>query len=67
MSWRSGAQLFREMWPLIQRHIPEPDVRYEFVRDLIDFFERCDMDGSDLRRIHPEIDRALDELGAGEG
>ena len=36
-------------------------------RELIDFFQRCDMDGTDLRRVHPEIDRALDELGVDEG
>lgn len=41
--------------------------RAEFVRDLIDFFQRCDMDGTDLRRVHPEIDKALDDLGVGEG
>ena len=67
MSWRAGARLFREMWPLIQHHVPEDDFRAEFVRDLIDCFQRCDMDGTDLRRVHPEIDKALDELGVGEG
>ncbi len=67
MSWRSGAMLFREMWPLIQRHIPEDDFRAEFVRDLIDFLSNCDMDPTDLRRLHPEVDKALDELGVGDG
>jgi hypothetical protein len=67
MSWRAGAKLFREMWPLIQRNVPEDDFRAEFVRDLVDFFQRCDMDGTDLRRVHPEIDKALDDLGVGEG
>jgi len=67
MSWRAGARLFREMWPLIQRHVPEDDFRAEFVRDLIDFFQGCDMDGTDLRQVHPEIDKALDELRVGEG
>ena len=67
MSWRAGAHLFREMWPLIQRHVPESEWRAEFTRDLIDYFMDCDMDGTDLRRIHPEIDKALDELGVSEG
>ncbi|HUG94207.1 MAG TPA: hypothetical protein VML55_25485 [Planctomycetaceae bacterium] len=67
VSWRSGAKLFREMWPLIQTHIPEGEVRDEFVRDLLDFFMDCDMDGTDLRRLHPEIDKALDELDVGSG
>jgi hypothetical protein len=67
MSWRAGAKLFRDMWPLIQHHIPEDDFRAEFVRDLINFFQDCDMDGADLRRFHPEIERALDQLGVNEG
>ena len=67
MSWRAGAHLFRDMWPLIQKHVPDREWRGEFIRDLIDYFQQCDMDGADLRRIHPEIDQALDELGAGKG
>ena len=67
MSWRAGATLFREMFPLIQRHVPEDDFRAEFVRELLDFFQRCDMDGTDLRRVHPEIDKALDAIGADKG
>jgi hypothetical protein len=55
------------MWPLIQAHVPETDVRAEFVRDLLSFFMECDMDGTDLRRFHPEIDKALDELGVRDG
>jgi len=47
--------------------LPDADYRSEFVRDLLGFFMDCDMDGTDLRRIHPEIDTALDELGVGEG
>ena len=67
MSWRKGATLFREIWPLIQAHVSESDFRAEFVRDLLKFFIDCDMDGTDLRRIHPEIDVALDELDVDDG
>jgi hypothetical protein len=67
MSWRAGARLFRDMWPLIQKHVPEDDFRKAFVRDLLRFFMDCDMDGTDLRRFHPEIDDALNDLGVGEG
>ena len=67
MSWRAGAQLFRETWPLIQEHVPEDEFRADFVRDLIDLFQNCDINGTDLRRLHSEIDKALDELGVGEG
>jgi hypothetical protein len=37
------------------------------VRDLLEYFMNCDMDGTDLRRVHPEIDAALDDLGVDEG
>jgi len=67
MSWRAGTRLFQDIWPHIQAHIPDQETRAEFVRDLIEFFSDCDMDPTDLRRIHPEIDDALDELGVGEG
>ncbi len=66
MSWRSGARLFIDMWPLIQRHVPQEDIRSDFVRDLIDFFQGWDMDGTDLRGIHPEVDKALDDLDVGQ-
>jgi hypothetical protein len=67
MSWRAGARLFRDIWPLIQLHVPDQPFRAEFIRDLIDFLQKCDLDGTDLRRLHPEIDTALDELGVDEG
>lgn len=67
MAWRAGAKLFREIWPLIQSHVPEDDFRPEFVRDLLKLFLDCDVDGTDLRRFHPEVDKALDEIGVDEG
>jgi hypothetical protein len=67
MSWRDGTRLFLDIWPLIQRHVPDDDFRADFVRELIDYFARCDMDPADLRRVHPEIDKALDELGVSKG
>jgi hypothetical protein len=63
VAWRAGARLFRGIWPLIQAHVPEEDFRAEFVWDLLRLFVDADMEGTDLRRIHPEIDKALDELG----
>ena len=67
MSWRAGAKLFRDMWPLIQTHVPEVDFRAELVKDLLSLFMDGDMDGTDLRRMHPEIDKALDDLGVSDG
>ena len=31
--------MFREIFPLIQRHVPEVEFRAEFIRDLLDFFQ----------------------------
>jgi hypothetical protein len=67
MSWRAGARLFRDIWPSIQAHVPEDEFRGEFVRDLLKFFMDCDMDGTDLRRFHREVDKALDELQVDAG
>jgi len=55
------------MLPLIKRHVPDDNFHAEFLRDLLDFFQQCDMDATDLRGVDPEIDKALDELGVDEG
>ncbi len=55
------------MWPLIQAHVPGPEFRSDLVRDLLQYFQDCDMDGTDLRRVHAEIDKAPDEFGVGQG
>jgi hypothetical protein len=67
VAWRAGARLFRDIWPLIQARVPEDEFRVEFVWDLLRVFMDCDMEGTDLRHFHPEIDKALDELGVGDG
>jgi hypothetical protein len=66
MSWRQGATLFREMWPLIEKHIPEREYRFEFVMELLEYFMDCDMDGNDLLGFHPEIDEVLDAIWKNE-
>jgi hypothetical protein len=63
VSWRAGAKLFREIWPLIQVHIPDQEFRFEFERDLLHFFLDCDVDPTDLQGFHQDIDRALEGLG----
>ena len=35
MSWRSGSKLFREVWPLLQTHLPRRAERQEFLQDLL--------------------------------
>ena len=67
MSWRAGAKLFREAWPSIQSSIPESEVRHDFVRDFLDLLAKYDVDPTDLRRLHPEVDKLLDERGTSLG
>ncbi len=67
MSWRAGAKLFRDIWPLVQTNIPHPAAREAFMRDLLKTFANSDLDLVDLRRMHPEIDSLLDELCVGQG
>ncbi len=59
--------MFREIWPLVRSHVPEDGFRAEFLRDLLSVFMDCDMEGTDLRRLDPEIDKASDEFGVGTG
>ncbi len=59
MAWRAGAELFREIWPLILKYESEGNFRLEFTTDLLALFLGCDVDPSDLRGLHPEVDQAL--------
>jgi hypothetical protein len=65
MSWRTGAKLFREIWPLVLKHEPKGEFRSQFASDLLDLFLGCDVDPSDIRGIHPEVDRALARIEDG--
>jgi hypothetical protein len=62
MAWRAGARLFREIWPLIERYEPEGEFRRAFTTDLLDLFLGCDVDPTDLKGLHPEVDAALEEI-----
>lgn len=59
MSWRSGSSLFIEIWPAIQKHIPEDDERIEFTAALVKVFVREDMDTYDIEDVHPDIRAAM--------
>jgi hypothetical protein len=67
MAWRTGAALFRAMWPLIAARVKPDDFREEFVEGLLSYFLECDVDPSDLLGLHPEVDRALKRLAAFDG
>jgi hypothetical protein len=61
MSWRKGAALFRDIWPLILKHVPdeEREWRVEFTADMLKLFLDCDADHNDFFGIHSEVDQAL--------
>jgi len=63
MSWRTGAELFCEIWPIIDVKVQPGEFRNEFIRDLVDYFLKCDMDPTDVAGIHPDVDKALRNLG----
>jgi hypothetical protein len=62
MSWRTGAAMFREMWPTMQKHLAcdDEEWRVEFLAAVLKVFLECDMCPNDVQHIHPEIDRALE-------
>lgn len=63
MSWRSGAQLFGEFWPLVQAHIAERGRRQEFLRQILALFLQWDVDPENIADLHPEVREALTALG----
>lgn len=63
MSWRKGSDLFLEMWPLLQEHIPERQYRIEFTGKLLELFLHDDMDPYDVEDVHPDIRAAMRSRG----
>jgi hypothetical protein len=62
MSWRTGAELFAQMWPLIQARVKPASLRKTFVRDILAVFLEYDVDPHDLEDLHAEVARALEQL-----
>ena len=63
MSWRSGSELFEEIWPKIEASIPERDIRVEFTGQLLELFVQWDMDPSDVEDVHPDVRAAMRHAG----
>src|SRR5262245_25795229 len=63
MSWRSGAELFAEVWPLIQARVRDKRQRSEFTAGLLRLLIEHDVDPVDVADIHPEVRAALAEIG----
>jgi hypothetical protein len=62
MSWRTGSELFGEMWPLIHGKVKPAGLRKEFVRDILAVFLEYDVDPYDLEDVHAEVAGALQQL-----
>ena len=60
MSWRTGAELFREVWPVIQAHIRDKRQRREFTAGLLRLLVEHDVDPADVADVHPEVRAATD-------
>ena len=67
MSWRKGADLFAEMWPLIKARIPDRELRAEFTARLLAVFLEYDLDSYDIEDIDPEIADLLRSMGPWTG
>ena len=63
MSWRSGSQLFIDIWPAIQANIPDRQHRIEFTGRLLTLFVDDDMDPWDVEDVHPDIRAAMRSAG----
>jgi hypothetical protein len=63
MSWRAGAKLFCEMWPLIEANIPNREHRIDFTARLLKLFEDDDMDIYDVEDLHPDVRAAMRHAG----
>ncbi len=63
MSWRTGSQLFIEIWPLIQARIPDRELRVQFTGELLQVFVNGDMDTWDVEDVHPDIRAAMRHAG----
>ena len=59
MSWRTGALLFIEMWPLIQTCIEDCEERIEFTANSLKAFMWGDVDPYDIEDIDAEIRAAM--------
>lgn len=63
MSWRSGSQLFIDIWPAIQANISDRQHRIEFTGKLLTLFVEDDMDPWDVEDVHPDIRAAMRSAG----
>lgn len=63
MSWRAGAELFADVWPLIRTRVRNKRQRQEITAGLLRLLVEHDVDPSDVADIHPEVRAALAAIG----
>jgi adenine-specific DNA methylase len=63
VSWLSGAQLFGEIWPLVEGRIRDRRRRQEFLRQMLALFLEWDVDPETVADVHAEVREALAALG----
>ncbi|VTU00762.1 hypothetical protein BN873_30024 : Uncharacterized protein OS=Candidatus Competibacter denitrificans Run_A_D11 GN=BN873_30024 PE=4 SV=1: HEAT [Gemmataceae bacterium] len=63
MAWRAGAELFADVWPLIQTRVREKRLRHEFTAALLQLFIDHDIDPHDVADLNPEVRAALASIG----
>jgi hypothetical protein len=63
MSWRGGANLFIDIWPVIQRHLPEHDFRVKFTAEFLKLLVKYDLDPFYVEAVHPEVRKAMRRAG----
>ncbi|UXY16364.1 hypothetical protein N8I74_04915 [Chitiniphilus purpureus] len=60
MSWRTGSTVFVEIWPVLEAHITDEEERDDIAVELINVFERRDMDVNDLLNSFESLDGLLE-------
>jgi hypothetical protein len=63
MSWRAGGLLFAEIWPAIEKHIPDREMRIAFTTELLRAFVRRDPDPWSVEDVHPDVRVAIRRAG----
>ncbi len=59
MSWRTGANLIVEIWPIVKKHIQrEEDLEY-FSKGLLKLFISNDIDTDDIKGLDPLLDKLI--------
>ncbi len=59
MSWRSGAQVFLNVFGVLQTEVKDEELRRSLAQDIISVFQNHDVEIEELEGIDPELDALL--------